>query len=337
MANSSWRYWLSLVLAFIGILTLVMFLLQPSAILVGDIKTNQDAGNFGSYLAGFVGSIFSLAGVFLFFEALMRQQAVFERQQFETRYFELLRIHCNNVDSLHLTYPSTERAMEPSMQGEMRTTYVEIEKSMKGRTLFKSLIKSFNTCYNSVIKQCSAKKNWKKFRGDQYITVVEAIDMAFTHAYLGDYSQSKGDNTKYLESTVKTHLEGKLDQASVSDVADNIRTRTSSHNDYRYGFEANLETYFDHLYYMINFVDVHATLAEHDKIDLIESIRVQLSVYELAALFLYTLSHAGGEWNKSISKGKDHFISKYNLLKNLRADYFPKYNWQEIMVLEKTA
>ncbi len=332
--KSTWRYWLALSLASIGILTLVMFIVQPSATLVGDIKNSRVAGQYGSYLGGFVGSLFSLAGVFLFFEALMRQQTVFERQQFEARYFELLKIHCSNVDSLHLTYPSFERGMKPGFKGEMKPTMDHIEKSMKGRTLFKSLVHAFNIRYKEIIKQCSVKKNWNQFKNGEYVTVVEVIDMAFANAFLGDRSQLAGNNSKY-EVTFRKHLMAKLDSEKVEEIIKEVGESGSAEGDYRFGFEANIQNYFEHLYYMINFVDSHSSLGISDKKDLVESIRVQLSVYELASIFLYTISHFGGEWHNSISKGKDHFISKYGLLKNLREDYFPSYNWQEIMVLEK--
>src|SRR5438445_9785710 len=63
-----------------------------------------DLGNWGSYLQGTTASLWSLAALLIIFVAflaqkqqLLLQQRQFERQSFESSFFQLLSLHSENV------------------------------------------------------------------------------------------------------------------------------------------------------------------------------------------------------------------------------------------------
>ena len=57
-------------------------------------------GQFGDIVGGFVGTIVALIGVLLLFETLKEQRRNYIKQQVETRFFELLKLHRDNVTEM---------------------------------------------------------------------------------------------------------------------------------------------------------------------------------------------------------------------------------------------
>ncbi len=71
-------------------------------------------GQIGDFIGGLSGTFFTLVGVLLLFETLalqrkelMQSRKVFEKQQFETTYFNLINLYQEIVKSLHLDYTET--------------------------------------------------------------------------------------------------------------------------------------------------------------------------------------------------------------------------------------
>lgn len=65
-----------------------------------DGSGNLDVGvasNYGTFIGGLVGPIFSLVGIFLIYENLLIVYQTIEIQQFESKLFELIRYHRENV------------------------------------------------------------------------------------------------------------------------------------------------------------------------------------------------------------------------------------------------
>lgn len=70
---------------------------------------NEKAGQTGDFIGGIVGSIFTLVGIVLLYETLSLQRQefiesrkVFQKQQFENKYFSLLELYNNIVNSFRL-------------------------------------------------------------------------------------------------------------------------------------------------------------------------------------------------------------------------------------------
>lgn len=103
------------------------------------------------------------------------------------------------------------------------------------------------------------------------------------------------------------------------------------------GHQHRLGHFFGHLFHAIKYIDDQPwwLLSEHEKTEYVKSLRAQMSHYEQALLFIYSLSSLGYAW-KSI-KNKKGFISKYNLIKFLPksfvgpmkpSDYFPEVDFE---------
>ena len=67
------------------------------------------AAQLGSFVGGYIGSIFALVSVVLLFSTLNNQRRASEKQHFETKYFELLKMHRDNVAELEVGEASGRR------------------------------------------------------------------------------------------------------------------------------------------------------------------------------------------------------------------------------------
>jgi hypothetical protein len=69
----------------------------------------ETAGQLGSFVGGYVGAIFALIGVVLLLSTLKNQRVAFLQQNFENKYFELIKIHRDNVAEIALRGASGRR------------------------------------------------------------------------------------------------------------------------------------------------------------------------------------------------------------------------------------
>ena len=62
----------------------------------------EATGQLGSFVGGYVGAIFALIGIVLLFSTLKSQRRASEQQNFENKYFELIKMHRDNVAEIEL-------------------------------------------------------------------------------------------------------------------------------------------------------------------------------------------------------------------------------------------
>jgi uncharacterized membrane protein len=89
----------------------------------------EKTGAFGDYIGGFVGTIFSLAGFIFLYLTLKEQRIAFQKERFENHFFELIKLHRENINEL--TYTTYHR-------GEMMTS--------ERRKVFKDIFREFEEC-----------------------------------------------------------------------------------------------------------------------------------------------------------------------------------------------
>lgn len=110
------RIILSLFLVFIGITIYLIFIAELWH--EGYINTNtinsEKAAHTGDFIAGIVGTIFTLIGIVLLYETLSLQRQefiesrkVFQSQQFENKFFSLIELYNNIISTFHYDDPTT--------------------------------------------------------------------------------------------------------------------------------------------------------------------------------------------------------------------------------------
>ena len=82
----------------------------------GKILNLTNFGAFGDFIAGVVGTIFTLAGFFLLYLTLKDQRDNFHRERLESTFFEMIKLHRENVNEMQYSYFETKAGSVTKVQ-----------------------------------------------------------------------------------------------------------------------------------------------------------------------------------------------------------------------------
>jgi hypothetical protein len=276
------------------------------------------AGQFGDFVGGYIGTIAFLVSLFLVFRTYRNQKATNEQQTFDTHFFELLKLHRENM--------------------------AEIEIGGKcGRRAFVSLLREFRMIWELVGIECT--------KLELSCSTAFKIDLAYMAFYYGVGPNS----TRVLLSSIIRKLPG--DEVLVRRLARRMqkaqraykgvenwkkrkqhqRRRKVLTKGYKLsrlvycpydGHQSRLAHYFRHLYRMMKFVDERAPKGK--ALDYADIVRAQLSNHEQAIFCLNALSQIGDDW----ADKKTGLIHRYHLIKNIPKDFFDPKTEFDIQAVE---
>lgn len=102
-----------------------------------------ETGQFGDFVGGVIGTIFSAAGFYFLYITLneqrkssVKQEESFMRERLETRFFEMLKIHKENIQELN--YTEKHRILDLN-----NNEIIEIKSRNEGRKVFKVIFHDF--------------------------------------------------------------------------------------------------------------------------------------------------------------------------------------------------
>lgn len=291
-------------LASIGLVLIIYFSFFSKAFNDGSGELNPVlANNYGGLIGGLVGPLFSLAGFILLYVTIVSQRQSFEEQQkssfiqqFETRFFELIRLHRNNVNELE------------SKGKKGRKVLIEIKDEFQG--LFTEIKSRYPL--ESTSKPESA---WKK----------DCIKIAYFITYFGINNSS----TEYLKERIYKIL-GANSEGSDLRIGIYIDSLITVHKQRKLeldkylpydGHQSRLGHYYRHLFQTVKYINNQpAHLFDYDKkYEYVKTLRAQLSTHEQALLLYNSVSELGESWELSdkITDQNQKLITKYNLIKNI--------------------
>lgn len=123
----------------IGIIILIWFVIKESKHISPNkdpISLIQSFGAFGDFIAGVVGTLFSLTGIFLLYLNLSDQRENFKRERLENNFFEMIKFHRDNINEMKY-----ERTQINSKDKGMRD---------EGRKLFYLIYLQFKEAYSEL-------------------------------------------------------------------------------------------------------------------------------------------------------------------------------------------
>lgn len=355
-----WSGWIKK-LIFLSIGLIILSLIAP--ILITQIKSciefNAETGVIGDTIGGIVNPFIALAGVIVtglafymqlkaneiqinnFQIELQNQKETFEKQleiqkednrfnQFESQFYEMLRLHKENVNEIELDlYNQVENTVYDTSRGGGH---------LLGRRT--SSIEEFT--------------NIKSVRGrDVFIYFANELEFAFKL-----YKDIIGTELQFFNFSIpyKTFFNGATTLSSTDyqrrviiekDNFKNLVLNSTSNDNFlgitakaRYpifeGHENKLGHYYRHLYHTVKFVALENDFLSYpQKRKYLRILRAQLSNYEQAMLFYNYLAYAP-EWENN-----NKFLSDYRMIHNLsletliQDDYFLS-KYQEIKNLQNT-
>ena len=221
----------------------------------------QSAGELGDFVGGYVGTFFTLLGVVLVVRTLRSQVEASEREHFETKYFELLKMHRDNVAEFELP-------------------------GATGMKVFVLMIRELR-CVLDVVRRIATQSNQKL---DQR----ELLTIAYYCLFFG-----VGPNSSRMLKISLSKFNASFVDA-VERELNNERTKSTFQKDRNFNFtpfeghQSRLGHYYRHLYQMVKYVDQQ--LIEIDKYEHVKTIRAQLSTHEQALLLINSLTRVGNPW-----------------------------------------
>jgi hypothetical protein len=256
--------------------------------------SSTSSGLLGDFLGGYFGTIVSLLSVVLLFatlranrSALQDQRRAIEREHFENRYFELIKMHRDNVSELEIQAAKGRRGAS-------------------GKSVFVVIIREFR----EILERTRESAGLLNKRHTQ----LELVQIAYYFLFFGTGPNStrmlRNSLRQFDEQLVAT-LERKLEDKAFRDLT--MEKRNLGYTPFE-GHQSRLGHYYRHLYQAVCYVARHKD--RFDAYDYMKTIRAQMTTHEQALLLLNSLTPIGENW------WTDRLIEDYKLVKNLPRNFF---------------
>lgn len=275
-------------------------------------KSIDMVGSLGSFLSGYVGSLFGLVSVVLLYLTLSAQRnanneqnSAREKENFLTRYYTLLDLHRKNVEEIRIKHYSG-RIVFVRLVEELRYILQVINK----------LKDAEGKCYSETTKMQIA-----------YVTLLYGVDEHCVRML--EKALSKYCNHGYINKLISQLQAARREEnLPLHEHVSSIGKTFFEELGYLPfdGHQSRLSHYFRHIYQMIKYID-QSHLLNDDKQDYVKTIRAQLSIYEQAIFCLNILTNTGKKWDDIDDANKVEqelygYVDKYNIIKNLPTAFF---------------
>ncbi len=254
---------MEIVVGSVGLIAMSLIFLA-GAFRQGTTVTREAAGQLGDFVGGFVGAGFSLIGIVLLIRTLKDQRTSSEIQSFENKYFELLKLHRDNVEEIDL-------------------------RGASGRKLFVILLRELR-CAREILDEV-VRKNGAALTGEErlhiaYYCVFFGVGPNSSRTLKEELSEFPGDLVDALEAALNNK---------------ETKARVKSERRFRFipfeGHQSRLGHYYRHLYQTVRYVDQQQLDIDHYAH--VKTIRAQLSTHEQAMLLINSLTPLGRNWWKN--------------------------------------
>jgi hypothetical protein len=329
-AESNWYIYPALALAIIAIIG--AFCAPYLYTDISGLSDTKETGAMGDTIGGLMNPYIALAGViitglafYMQYEANKQQRTLFlleqnsnkeelqdqinrqdgERklQQFEAQFYEMIRLHRENVSEMEINGYDFEQATVKNMPLEKFTV------DTTGRKIFVTM-KTELECVLSAYKAHTGKD----LDASQY-----AICYEIFFSGLDKYIKTYGNTNPFA---LRLHLARRKHQFPTRFKIDNNQKRKyvvgTVNMNFNYkpfsGHASRLGHYFRHLYLIVKQV-VFSEALEDDKLrrNYLRILRAQLSNHEQILLFYNWMGEHGDNWEND----QHHFFTKYNVIHNL--------------------
>lgn len=254
------RYSVELLIVVVGC-AIIHAIFLSDAFRDGTKISPSSAGLLGDFIGGYIGTTFALLSVVLLYTTLKSQRKTAALQNFESRYFELLKMHRDNVAELQIG-------------------------DSEGRKLFVLLMREFRACADQ-IKEVATRQKLD-------FTSYEMLELGYYVLYFGvgpNSSRMLKTSLAKFDTSFIAELEHVL---NTSTLKEKIKAeRRLGYLPFE-GHQSRLGHYYRHLFQMITFVD-HQKI-DIDKYEYIKTIRAQLTNHEQAFLLINSLTPMGRAW-----------------------------------------
>lgn len=289
-------------------------------------------GGLGDFIGGIIGTVLAFISILILYSTLTltnkqikHQQKSVIKQEIESHFFELIKIHRDNVSKIKEENPKIFK----SLVNRIERSYEKFE-SAQGVFSKKELhVDDFITLAyllfyygNSNESKETIKEIYNKY-SKEFGKIVYKVDIYNPNEYILSVS----------EEPVISGEEALNAISKVDNILAAIRkneSKLSNSDEYeKEGFELLLGQYFRHIYQTVKYINDQPIyiLSDREKYNYVKMLRAQLSSYEQALLFWDSLSPLGYVWEMSEIKRSfvnnvepninKRLITKYQIIKNI--------------------
>ena len=292
-------------------------------------------GPIGDTIGGIMNPFIALAGVFLTFLAfyiqviankqqqesfrteLNEQKVQFQKSQFENQFYEMLKLHKENVNDLEIK-------MIRLLKGVHKPEEIT-EEYIKGRRVFNYFIKELELCYY-IAKENFPDKGFKIWFNKAYGIFFHGLheSQKNTHPFFDELYEVKETHTNNSYSYLKNIINNKY------------KFHWEYHLNYPIfeGYSSQIAHYLRHLFQTVKFVALQSEdfVSYEEKRKYLRILRAQLSNQEQVMLFYNWFSKFGNQWENEQNK----FFTDYRMIHNIyQALLIPDIILEEIFDIEK--
>src|SRR5579862_999669 len=291
-SSSVRRFWPGLIILLLGFLAMNSIFIADA--FRGNTVDAENAGRLGDFVGGYVGCLFTLTSVVLLFYTFKQESDNFSLEGLEYRFFELIKIHRENVSEMGVG-------------------------DRYGRRTFVWLMREFREILIHV-------RRLNEIRKLDY-----SSEILFIVSYYCLFFGTGPNSTRQLQATLEEIEE--LDKEFVSEIIktlgdDEIKNSAKAKRQFPYtpfeGHQSRLGHYYRHLYQTVCLV--HRSPLRINKYEYIKTLRAQLSTHEQALLFVNALTPMGRRWFD------EELIFLYRFVKNIPGGFFDKTIEIDLMI-----
>lgn len=258
----------------------------------------SETGQIGDTIGGLMNPFISVSAVLvtgLAFYAQYKANEVFKRQiefqKFENQFYEMLRLHKENVNEIEIE----------TIKGE----------KIRGRNAFFEMKKDLENLFllNDELTQSSFKMNYNIFFWGFEDNRKPIKYRNMTEEEFEEFIENFGKSSKGEPSEIEKYSKGEDISFDISGKLSELKIhKLKGHHNY-------LGHYCRHLFLTVKFVvkQKNELVSEEQKMDYLRILRAQLSNYEQIMLFYNWLSGYGATWEDD----KNRFFTKYKMIHNL--------------------
>lgn len=258
-----------------------------------------------------------------FRDEIQEQQKQFRKTQFENQFYEMIKLHKENLNEISISYIRGFQAEEEVV-------------TINSREVFKHYTEEIQVIYYVV------KKNFNKENPQDLFKI--AYELFFDGINSLNIRTKSKENPNYEKAINLIHdiNNSRLSWVGYSNVVShltNYELRLYIPYDIASGQSSNLAHFYRHLYQMVKFVvkQNENDVTYEEKRNYLRFLRAQLSNQEQAMLFYNWQAGHGKNWQDSSKPKGNRFFTDYRMIHNIHPDIIIKdFDLTKIFDLEKT-
>jgi len=292
-------------------------------------------GQVGDFIGGVIGTIFTLAGFLVLVLTLLEQTSFASKERFESKFFELLKLHRENVKELEadnlsgrkeyhnifMQFLNCREDLKPvfsrqninhiyepeflnNIESKLKLTHPSIDLFELAKLNIAYLITYYGVSSDgkTILHNTFEGKYKKTFtnRVIEFIAMKPVEESKYFKKWVSVMKMNRHKKkVKTFELIRRLRNNENIDTIADSELVNKATAELyqSNYTKFYGGHQYKLGHYFRHLFQTFSFINLQTILSDKEKYFYAKTLRAQLSTHEQALLFVNSISFLGLKWD----------------------------------------